>query len=121
MEDPTAQTIEGYMHDLAYDDIVDRIKNEFWDKLSEEAFKSAEDHLTTAYIQWAHHQNALVALTHLQNASVICNQRLQPAYLSKYNESVSYLTAETSRAGTPVHGQNAHMRNLLLRVTACLH
>jgi hypothetical protein len=123
MEAPTAQTIEQYLYDLAFDEIYDRIKNEFndWDHIHSEAFMRADDHLTAAYNQWAQDHNALGALTYLENVSVICNERLQPAYLSKYNDSVSYLTAETSRSSTPVHVQAAHMRNLLLRVTACLH
>ena len=125
MEAPTAQTIEQYLYDLAFDEIYDRIKNEFndWDHIHSEAFMFVDDQLTAAYIQWAEHQNALGALTYLESASVICNERLRPAYLLKYNDSVSFLTAESSRASTPVHvaGQGAHMRNLLLRVTACLH
>ena len=120
---PTAQDIEQNLFDLAFDHFYERLKGEFtdWDTVREEAFQRADDCLTAAYYQWADHHNALGALTYLENASVICNERLRPAYLLKYNESVSFLTRETSRAGTPVHGQGAHMRNLLLRVTACLH
>jgi hypothetical protein len=124
---PTAQDIEQNLYDLAFDDFYERLEGQFtiWDEIHSQAFQNAENCLTAAYVQWADHNDALGALNYLENASVICKQRLRPAYLSKYNESVSYLTTETSRAGTPVHspvyGQGAHMRNLLLRVTACLH
>jgi hypothetical protein len=124
-EAPTAQTIEQYLYDLAFDEIYDRIKNEFndWDHIHSEAFQFADDQLTAAYMQWAEHHNAHGALTYLERVSDICNERLQPAYLSKYNDSVSFLTAESSRASTPVDvdTQGARMQNLILRMTACLH
>jgi len=124
---PTAQDIEQNLYDLAFDHFYERLEGEFtdWDTIREQAFQNMENCLTAAYHQWADHRDALGALNSLESVKVICNQRLRPAYLSKYNESVSFLTAESSRAGTPVHspvyGQGAHMRNLLLRVTACLH
>ncbi len=70
---------------------------------------------------WAQDHDAEAALTRLGMVSVICNKRLTPAYLEKYNTVVSYFQGMMSRSGTPVHGQDAHMRNLLLRVTTCLH
>jgi hypothetical protein len=123
MQAPTEQTIEQYLHDLAFDQIYKRIKDEFCgsNHIHSEAFIFADDDLRGAYFQWAQDHNALGALTHLDNVRAICNERLQPAYLLKYNTVVSYFEGMMSRSGTPVHGQGAHMRNLLLRVTACLH
>ncbi len=122
MPAPTAQTIEQYLYDLAFGDLWQRIEREFlaWEYTHEEAFIFAEDHLRGAYFDWAQDHDALGALSHLDNVRAICNQRLTPAYLLKYNTVVSYFEANASRAGTPVH-QDAHMRNLLLRVTTCLH
>ena len=122
MQAPTAQTIEQYLHDLAFDLDWKRIKHEFCasNYIYSEAFIFACDHLRGAYFMWSQDQDAEAALTRLGKASAICNERLTPAYLLKYNTVVSYFEAMMSRAGTPVH-QDAHMQNLLLRVTACLH
>ena len=123
MQAPTAQTIEQYLHDLAFDLDWKRIKPEFSgsNHMYSEAFIFAGDHLRGAYFMWSQDHDAEAALTRLEKASVICNERLTPAYLLKYNTVVSYFEGMMSRSGTPVHGQDAHMRNLLLRVTACLH
>ncbi len=64
MEAPTAQTIEQYLYDLAFDHFYDRIKNEFndWDHIHSEDFYFADGQLTAAYNQWAQDHNALGAL-----------------------------------------------------------
>jgi hypothetical protein len=123
MQADTAQTIEQDLHDLAFDLDSQRIKDEFRgsNHIYSQVFIFACDHLKGAYFMWAQDHDAEAALTRLENASVICNERLTPAYLEKYNTVVSYFHANASRAGTPVHDQGVHMRNLLLRVTACLH
>jgi hypothetical protein len=115
MQALTTQTIEQYLHDLAFDHNWDRIKDEFsgWNHIQSEDFIFAGDDLRGAYFQWAQDRNAEAALTHLENARAICNERLTPAYLLKYNTVVLYFKAMASRAGTPVR-QDAHMRNLLL-------
>ncbi len=124
---PTAQDIVQNLYELSFDEVYDRIKDDFCDyqTIRSVAFQNVETCLINAYDRWVNHHDALGALTYLERVKDICNERLQDAYLSKYNESVSYLTAESSRAGTPVsspvYQQSAHMRNLLLRVTACLH
>jgi cobalamin-dependent methionine synthase I len=122
MPAPTAQTIEQYLHDLAFGFPWLKIKPEFRKQkyMQEEAFIFADGDLRGAYLMWHQDNDAEAALTCLENASAICNQRLTRAYLLKYNTVVSYFEANASGAGTPVH-QDAHMRNLLLRVTACLH
>ena len=122
MEEPTAQTIEQYLHDLAFDLNSKRIKPQFRgsNHIHSEAFIFADDDLRGAYFACSQDHDAEAALTRLLKASAICNERLTPAYLLKYNTVVSYFKANASRAGTPVH-QDAHMQNLLLRVTACLH
>ena len=122
MEESTAQTIVQYLHDLAYGFDWLRIKREFniTKYMQEEAFIFADDYLRGAYLMWHQDHDAEAALTYLENARVICNERLTPAYLLKYNTVVSYFKASLSRSGTPVH-QEAHMQNLILRVTACLH
>ena len=117
------QIIEQYLHDLAYGYDWLKIKPEFniVNHMQEEAFRAADNHLRGAYLMWHQDSNAEAALTCLENASAICNERLTPAYLLKYNTVVSYFRGRLSRSGTPVHDQGAHMRNLLLRVTTCLH
>jgi hypothetical protein len=123
MQADTAQTIEQYLHDLAFDLDRQRIKDEFRgsNHIYSQVFIFACDHLKGAYFMWVQDHDAEAALTRLEMVSVICNERLTPAYLEKYNTVVSYFEANASRAGTPVHDQGVHMRNLLLRVTACLH
>ena len=122
MEEPTAQTIVQYLHDLAYGFPWLKIKSEFniAKYMQEEAFIFADDYLRGAYLMWHQDHDAETALTYLENARVICNERLTSEYLFKYNTVVSYFKAGLSRSGTPVH-QDAHMQNLLLRVTACLY
>ena len=122
MQAPTEQTIEQDLHDLAYGFDWLRIKHEFnnWNRMNEEAFICACDDLRGAYFMWSQDHDAEAALTRLEHASAVCNERLTPAYLLKYNTVVSYFQGMMSRSGTPVH-QDAHMQNLLLRVTACLH
>ena len=123
MPAPTAQTIEQYLHDLAYGFPWLKIKPEFniQKYMQEEAFIFADGDLRGAYLMWHQDNDAEAALTCLENASAICNQRLTDAYKLKYDTVVSYFEGMMSGSGTPVHGQGAHMRNLLLRVTACLH
>jgi hypothetical protein len=122
MQAPTEQTIEQYLHDLAYGYDWLKIKPEFniVQYMQEEAFRAADNHLRRAYLMWHQDSDAEAALTYLVNASAICNERLTRAYLLKYNTVVSYFKGRLSRSGTPVHDQDAHMQNILLRVTACL-
>ena len=121
MQSPTAQTIDRYLHDLAFTHNNERLKREFMDveHTQEYAFISAANDLNGAYIMWYQDIDAVAASTHLENARVICTERLHHDYLQKYNAAVSYFEGILSRSGTPVQ-QNVHMQNLLLRVTACL-
>ena len=99
MEEPTAQTIVQYLHDLAFHLDWKRIKPEFSgsNHMYSEAFIFAGDHLRGAYFMWSQDHDAEAALTYLENARVICNERLKPAYLLKYNTVVSYFKASLSR------------------------
>jgi hypothetical protein len=117
IEEPTAQTIVQYLHDLAYGFDWLKIKPEFSSAkyMEEEAYMVAGYELRGAYLWWHQDSNAEAALTHLLNASAICNERLTPEYLLKYKTVVSYFQGTISGSSTPVH-QGAHMRNLLLRV-----
>ena len=121
MQAPTEQTIERYLHDLAYSYNYERLKREFIDfeHTQQDAFRSAVTHLRGAHLVWYHERDAVAALTRLEHARDICIERLSREYLSKYTSSVSYFEGILSRSGTPVQ-QNVHMQNLLLRVTACL-
>ena len=122
MQSPTAQTIDRYLHDLAYTSNWDRLKREFIDfeHTHEDAFISAGYDLNGAYISWHQDRDAVAASIDLENARAICEERLYHDYLQKYNTCVSYFEEMLSRSGTPVH-QDAHMQNIMLRVTACLH
>ena len=122
MQAPTPQTIERYLHELAFDSNWERLKREFinFERTQEDAFISAGYALNGAYIRWYHDRDAVAASIHLENARVSCEQRLHHTYLQKYNACVSYFEGMLSRSGTPVH-QDAHMQNLMLRVNACLH
>jgi hypothetical protein len=75
MEAPTAQTIEQYLYDLAFDDFYERIEGEFtdWDTIRSEAFRTADNYLTAAYYQWAEDHNALGAL--IQRFSLLFDGR----------------------------------------------
>ena len=121
MQTPTAQTIARYLHDLAFTHNHERLKREFMDDkhTQEDAFISADYDLNGAYIKWHQDRDAVAASNHLENARAICEERLYHDYLQKYNACVSYFEGMLSRSGTPVH-QDAHMQNLILRVTACL-
>ena len=122
MQSPTAQTIDRYLHDLAFTHNNERLKREFIDveHTREYVFISMENDLNGAYIMWHQDRDAVAASIHLENARAICEERLYHDYLQKYNACVSYFEGMLSRSGTPVH-QDAHMQNLMLRVTACLH
>jgi hypothetical protein len=117
MEATTEQPIERHLHDLAYGFPWLKIKPEFSNSnhMHEEAFEAMGHNLRGAYLWWHQNSNAEAALTYLEKSKDICNERLTPEYLSKYNTVVSYFEGMISRSGTPVH-QGAHMRNLLLRV-----
>ena len=122
MQAPTPQTIERYLHDLAYDENWERLKREFINirYINEDAFHCASWELNGAYLMWHQDRDAVAVSSHLENARAICEERLCHTYLQKYNACVSYFEGMLSRSGTPVH-QEAHMQNLILRVTACLH
>ena len=117
----TEQTIERYLHDLAFTGNYYRLKAEFQGSAytQQDAFRIAANHLRGAYFQWQRNRDAAAALTRLGYARAICTERLYRDYLRKYNAAVSYFEGILSRSGTPVQ-QNVHMQNLLLRVTACL-
>ena len=121
MQAPTEQTIERYLHDLAYSYNYERLKREFieFTYTQEPAFRNAAWDLNGAYLSWHQQRDAVAALTHLEKARAICTERLYRDYLRKYNAAVSFFEGMLSRSGTPVQ-QNVHMQNLLLRVTACL-
>ena len=121
MQAPTAQTIERYLHDLAYSYNYERLKREFigFTHTQQDAFRDAAWDLNGAYLSWHQNHDAVAALTHLEKARAICTERLYRDYLRKYNAAVSFFEGMLSRSGTPVQ-QNVHMQNLLLRVTACL-
>ena len=123
MQAPTPQTIERYLHELAYASNWDRLKREFIDfeHTQEDAFLSAANNLNGAYLSWFQDRDTGAASLHLENARVICEERLYHNYLQKYNAAVSYFEGMLSRSGTPVHYQDARMQKLILRITACLH
>ena len=103
----TGQTLEEYLHNLAFTDNSERLKREFLDiiHVQEWNFAWADNNLRGAYNSWHYDRDALKALDHLEVARVICNQRFQSRYLEMYNTSVAFLQNCTSRAGTPVHDQ----------------
>ena len=103
----TDQTLERYLHNLAYASNWERLKPEFQDDkyIEEWDFAWADNNLRSAYISWRHDRDALEALDHLEIARVICNERFYSNYLEMYNTSVAFLQNCTSRAGTPVHDQ----------------
>ena len=121
MQAPTAQTIERYLHDLAFDQPHQRLKREFMDRTytQQDAFIIADNQLRGAYFDWRDFRNAIATLTQLENAKDICEERLYSEYLSKYNIVVSYLKGRLSRSGTPVQDQGAHLHQLLLRCRRC--
>ncbi len=123
MQAPIEQIIQQYLHDLAFDDLHQRIKREFidWDHTQEEAFIFAENDLRTAYFMWHDDRDAVGALTSLDKVRDMYRKRLTSEYQRKYNDSVSYFEGIRSRSGTPVHDQDVHMQSLLLRMTACLY
>jgi hypothetical protein len=115
----TEQTIGSCLHKLAYDNNSIRIKPAFQDRehTREWNFVDAGSDLIGAYLAWQRH-NALAALLGLENASVICNERLSRDHLDMYNRAIAFLKDATSRAGTPVHDQGADIKNLLYRMSS---
>ena len=109
MQVPTELTIETCLRKLAYDENWERLKREFldFDHTHEEAFLFAAWDLNGAYLSWMQGRDAVTALTHLENARAICEERLASEYLQKYNAAVSYFKGMLSRCSTPVHAQNA--------------
>ena len=103
----TDQTLEKYLHNLAFTSNWARLKREFLDDkyIREWNFAWADNNLRGAYSSWHHDRDALKALHHLEVARVICNERFESNYLEMYNTSVAFLQKCTSRAGTPVHDQ----------------
>ena len=124
MEAPSAQTITQYLYELAYSDtrLWECIKDEFldFDHMQEEAFVVMGNELRGSYLMWQQYNDEAAALTHLQKVSAICNERLRPPYLLKYNTVVSYFKGTLSGSSTPVHVEqdNARMQNILLRMAA---
>jgi hypothetical protein len=116
----TEQTIQDCLNALAYADFRIRIKREFRNlkHTGEWEFVWAENQLRGAYFAWWQNHNALAVLLCLENARVICNERLSPDYLDRYNRAIAFLQESTSRAGTPVHDQGAHIKNLLYRMSS---
>ena len=118
MQAPTTdQTIERYLHALAYASNWERLKPEFQDyKHTEEwDFVWPDNELRGAYLAWHQDRDALQAFIHLEVARAICNERFYPDYLEKYNTSIVFLQNSISRASTPIH-QSAHIENLLQRI-----
>jgi len=117
-----AQTITQYLNELAYTRCLECIKTEFldFDHRQEEAFVLMGNELRGSYLMWQQYNDEAAALTRLENVSAICNERLTPQYLLKYNTVVSYFKGMMSRSSTPVHVQeeNARMQNILLRMAA---
>ena len=118
----TEHTIQGYLSDLAFAPNNVRLKSEFQGSkyTEQEAFIVAGNQLKFAYFAWRYYRSEVGTLSHLANAKDICVERLSSEYLRKYNDSVSYFEGILSRSSTPVH-QDAHMKDLLLRLTASLH
>ncbi len=111
IQDPSPQSIQRYLHDLAFDDLWQRIKRDFldWDHTQEGAFIAAGYNLRSAYYQWHNDRDAFGALNDLDKVRAICNERLTPEYLVMYNTVVSYFEGVNSRSGTPVHDQGVHV------------
>jgi hypothetical protein len=125
MAELTAQTVGRYLNDLAHGHNSDRLKPAFqnYPATGENVFLRMNNELGDAYWVWHSYQDGDAALTHLESVMDICHERLSSAYKSKYDQSVAFFQGSVSRAGTPpqAQGQHAHLQNLLVRVTACLH
>ena len=119
----TAQTVEEYLEDLAHAPNFDRLKPAFqnYPATGENVFLRMNNELGDAYREFHYHQNGNAALSHLESVRDICHERLSDDYKSKYDQLVAFFLGSVSRAGTPPQAQDAHLQNLLVRVTACLH
>jgi len=122
MQTPTDQLIERYLYSLAYAHNWERLKSDFQDNAhtQEPVFVEMQNVLIGAYFAWHEDRNALQALIFLEDATDICNERLYTPYLFMYNTSIAFLKECTSRAGTPIHDQDAHIQNLLQRMMLVL-
>ena len=59
--------------------------------------------LSFAYWELSTNKNAGAALAHLDNVEAICEERLSPDYLGKYNRSRMQLRLHISEHGEFVH------------------
>ena len=119
----TTQTVEEYLNDLAHGHNSDRLKPAFqnYPATGENVFLRMNNVLGDAYREWHFYQDGDATLTLLESVRDICHERLSDDYKSKYDQLVAFFLGSVSRAGTPPQAQDAHLQNLLVRVTACLH
>ncbi len=109
----TAQTIDRYLADLAFQVNSIRLKSMFRDTRDNVTIHM-DNELMFAYNAWHHNRDAWMALGHLESVQATCLERLSPVYRSKYNTCLTLLRGELSREPTPdLDQQDAHIPALL--------
>lgn len=89
------------LNDLAFEHNYVRLQTavrEYPLKKHEEYVKMNRE-LSCAYWELTTNKNAGAAVAHLNNVQAICQEKLSPDYLEKYNRSIMQLEAHISKHG----------------------
>jgi hypothetical protein len=94
-----AQTIDTYLHDLAFQENSSRLKSEYRGE-RDNVLLRMDNELRFAYNAWHENADAERTLGHLECMQATCLERLTPVLKLKYNTCVTLLRAEVQRSST---------------------